>query len=76
LFVGRTEDGGKTWQNLRNGLPQDNCYDIVFRHALDIDGNQLAFGSTTGNVFFSANRGDSWETVGNYLPPIYSVRFA
>ncbi len=76
LFVGRTEDGGKTWQHLRNGLPQENCYDIVFRHALDLDGDRLVFGSTCGNLFYSENRGDSWESLGNYFPPIYSVRFA
>lgn len=76
LFVGRTEDGGKTWQHLRQGLPQENCYDIVFRHALDLDGDQLIFGSTCGNLFYSDNRGDSWENIGNYFPPIYSARFA
>lgn len=76
MCVGRTEDGGRTWTELRNGLPQKHCYDIVFRHALDIDGEQLAFGSTTGNLFLSGDRGDSWESIGHYLPPIYSVRFA
>lgn len=76
LFVGRTEDGGQSWTELRNGLPQANCYDIVFRHALDIDGERLVFGSTTGNVYLSEDRGDSWHCLGNSFPPIYSVRFA
>jgi photosystem II stability/assembly factor-like uncharacterized protein len=76
LFVGRTEDGGQSWTELRNGLPQKHCYDIVFRHALDIDGQSLVFGSTTGNLFLSSDRGDSWESLGHYFPPIYSVRFA
>ena len=76
LCVGRTEDGGQTWTELRDGLPQENCYDIVFRHALDIDGETLVFGTTTGNLFISENRGDTWQTLGNYFPPIYSVRFA
>lgn len=76
MCVGRTEDGGQTWIELRNGLPQEHCYDIVFRHALDIDGEQLAFGTTTGNLFLSTNRGNSWQSLGHYLPPIYSVRFA
>ena len=75
MSVCRTEDGGKTWTHLRNGLQQHECYDVVFRHALDISGDQLAFGSTTGNVFFSADRGDTWQTIGHHLPPIYSVRF-
>jgi photosystem II stability/assembly factor-like uncharacterized protein len=76
LCVGRTEDGGKTWTELRTGLPQQNCYDIVFRHALDIDGETLIFGTTTGNLFLSENRGDTWRSLGSYFPPIYSVRFA
>ncbi len=76
LCVGRTEDGGETWTELRNGLPQDNCYDITFRHALDIDGERLVFGTTTGNLFLSNDRGDSWGAIGHYFPPIYSVRFA
>jgi photosystem II stability/assembly factor-like uncharacterized protein len=76
LCVCRTEDGGKTWTDLRQGLPQEHCYDLVYRHALDIEGNRLAFGTTTGNLFISEDRGKSWECVSNYLPPIYSVRFA
>ncbi len=75
LCVARTEDGGETWQELRNGLPQTGSYDITFRHALDIDEEALAFGTTTGNLFFSPDRGDTWETISNYLPPVYSVKF-
>lgn len=75
LCVCRTEDGGQTWQELRHGLPQANCYDVVYRHALDLTGHTLVFGTTTGNLFLSTDRGDSWESIANYLPPIYSVRF-
>jgi photosystem II stability/assembly factor-like uncharacterized protein len=75
LFVARTEDGGETWRELREGLPQANAYDVVYRHALGISENRLAFGSTTGNLYVSEDRGDSWHTVANNLPPIYSVRF-
>ena len=76
LFVARTQDGGKTWEQLREGLPQERAHDIVYRHSLDIKGDMLAFGSTTGNLYFSPNRGESWHTVSNNLPPIHSVRFA
>jgi hypothetical protein len=53
------------------------AYDLVFRHALDVDeaGSRLAFGSTTGSLWVSEDRGDSWTTVSSNLPPIYSVRF-
>lgn len=76
LFVARTEDGGQSWKALRKGLPQEGAYDVVYRHALDQRGGRLAFGSTTGNLFVSEDRGDSWHAVAHHLPPIYSVRFA
>lgn len=73
--VARTTDGGQSWHSLRNGLPQENTYDIVLRHALDIAGDTLCFGSTTGNVYLSEDRGENWQCLGNHFPPIYSVRF-
>ena len=76
LFVARTTDGGETWRPLRKGLPQEHAYDVVYRHALDADGDRVCFGSTTGNLYVSEDRGDSWRCVGNNLPPIHSVRFA
>ncbi len=75
LFVGRTTDGGQSWQVFRKGLPQENAYDVVLRHGLDVSGDYLCFGSTTGNVYLSEDRGETWQCLGNNLPPIYSVRF-
>lgn len=75
LFVGRTEDGGKTWTQLRKGLPQEHAYDVVYRHALAVADDTVVFGSTTGNLYISTDGGDSFETLANNLPPIYSVRF-
>lgn len=73
----RTKDGGKTFQQLQTGLPQENAYDLTYRHALDVaaDGSHLAFGSTSGNLWASADGGDTWQTVSNHLPAIYAVRF-
>jgi photosystem II stability/assembly factor-like uncharacterized protein len=76
LFVARTQDGGESWEALREGLPQSHSYDVVYRHALDARGDRLCFGSTTGNVYVSENRGESWRAVGHNFPPIHSVRFA
>lgn len=76
LFVARTTDGGETWQDLREGLPQTNAYDIVYRHALDASGDRVCFGSTTGNVYLSEDRGDHWMCLGTNFPPVHSVRFA
>lgn len=75
LCVARTRDGGQSWQVFREGLPQENAYDIVFRHGLDVSDNCLCFGSTTGNLYLSEDRGETWQCLANNLPPIYSVRF-
>ena len=77
VVVARTRDGGKTFQRLDRGLPAP-AYDIVYRHGLAIDetGGVLAMASTTGSLWTSEDGGDSWMTVGQHLPPVYSVRFA
>ena len=78
LVVTRTRDGGKSFETLTNGLPQEHAYDVVLRHALAIDqsGERLAFGSTTGGVWASDDQGDHWQMVSHTLPPVYAVRFA
>jgi photosystem II stability/assembly factor-like uncharacterized protein len=77
VVVNRTSDGGKSFETLTRGLPQQHAYDLVFRHALDIDdsGDRLAFGSTTGSLWITEDGGDNWQTVSSNLPPIYAVRF-
>lgn len=77
LVVTRTRDGGRSFDTLSEGLPQEHVYDLVFRHALSGDetGNCLAFGSTTGNLWVSEDQGNSWMTVSTTLPPIHAVRF-
>ncbi|UXX77973.1 hypothetical protein N7E81_11435 [Reichenbachiella carrageenanivorans] len=76
LMVCRTDDGGKTWVEQRNGLPQENCFDIVYRHGLAIAGESLVFGTTTGNVFYTNDLGEHWHQLSTYLPMIYSVELA
>ena len=77
VCVTRTTDGGKTFTELRDGLPQDHAYDLVFRHALALgsDGKTLVFGSTTGNLWASDSGGDRFETLATSLPPVACVRF-
>ncbi len=78
MVVARTTDGGESFEVLREGLPQKNAYDLVYRHGLDIDaaGKRLVMGSTTGGLWLSDNRGEEWTTLSTHLPPIYCVRFA
>lgn len=77
LVVTRTKNGGQSFEELRTGLPQENCYDIIFRHGLAIDqtGQRLAMGSSTGGLWITENSGDSWVALSNVLPQIYCVRF-
>jgi photosystem II stability/assembly factor-like uncharacterized protein len=78
VVVARTRDGGQSFDVLTNGLPQQHAYDLVFRHALDIDdsGDRLVMGSTTGSLWITEDGGDSWAMISTHLPPIYQVRFA
>jgi hypothetical protein len=76
LVVNRTRDGGASFDTLRHGLPQQHCYDLVYRHGLAVgaDGRTLLMGSTSGGLWGSFDAGDTWHTVSLNLPPIYAVR--
>lgn len=78
VSVARTRDGGASWDSLRDGLPQEAAHDLVYRHGLVVapDGQTLAMGSTTGNLWLSTDQGDHWTQLSGHLPPIYSLRFA
>jgi hypothetical protein len=78
LVVARTDDGGRSFTELRQGLPQRHAYDLVLRHALCIDdaGEHLAMGSTSGHLWISADQGDSWQLAAGHLPPIHALGFA
>jgi hypothetical protein len=77
LVVARTRDGARSFDVLTEGLPQSHAYDLVYRHALAVDGTgtRLAMGSTTGHLWVSENGGDAWTLVAGHLPPISCVRF-
>ncbi|MDB5312683.1 MAG: hypothetical protein JWO38_6885 [Gemmataceae bacterium] len=77
LVVSRTRDGGATFDVLRDGLPQEHAYDLIYRHALAVDetGDRLAVGSTTGGLWVSEDQGDRWKAVPSRLPPVHAVQF-
>lgn len=77
VVVNRTKDGCGSFETFSKGLPQEHAYDLVYRHALDVDGSgaRLAFGSSTGSLWVSEDGGESWSTIGEHLPPVYAVRF-
>ena len=74
-----TRDGGDSWARLDKGLPQENAYVGVLRAALTIDDHEvpgLYFGTSTGQLFASADEGENWSEIASYLPPIWSVEVA
>jgi photosystem II stability/assembly factor-like uncharacterized protein len=77
--VWRTRDAGSTWERLDRGLPQRDAHLGVLREGMAIDGLDvpgLYFGTSTGQVFASADEGESWDEVASYLPGISSVEVA
>lgn len=78
FVVTRTRDGGESFETFAAGLPQEEAYDLVYRHALTVgvDGRTLAMGSTTGSLWLSADAGESWRLLSAHLPPIAQVSLA
>ena len=76
LRVYRSRTGGNEWEPLTNGLPQGNCYVNVLRDAMavdSLDGCGIYFGTTGGQVYASADAGDSWNAIVRDLPAVLSV---
>ena len=77
--VWRTQDAGGTWQRLDTGLPERDAHLGVLREGLTMDSYDtpgLYFGTSTGQVFASADEGESWSEIASYLPAISSVEVA
>jgi photosystem II stability/assembly factor-like uncharacterized protein len=74
--VWRTRDAGRSWEALRNGLPQENVFVGVLRQALATDTLEPAgvyFGTGSGTLYASADEGESWTAIAQNLPTIASV---
>ena len=76
LRVYRSRTGGHEWQPLGTGLPQEHCYVDVLRDAMAVDTLDACgvyFGTTGGQVYASADAGDSWKPIVRDLPAVLSV---
>jgi len=76
LQVYRSRSGGNEWEALTKGLPQENCFVNVLRDAMAVDKMDpcgIYFGTTGGQVFASADEGDSWMAIADSLPKVLSV---
>jgi hypothetical protein len=76
LRVYRSRTGGGEWEALTDGLPQQDCYVNVLRDAMAVDrlpAGGVYFGTTGGQVYASADGGDSWNAIVRDLPSVLSV---
>ena len=76
LRVYRSRTGGDEWEALTRGLPQEHCYVNVLRDAMAVDTLDscgVYFGTTGGQVYASADAGDSWAPIVRDLPAVLSV---
>jgi photosystem II stability/assembly factor-like uncharacterized protein len=76
LRVYRSRTGGEEWEPLTAGLPQEHCYVNVLRDAMAVDTLDqcgVYFGTSGGQVYGSADSGDTWQAIARDLPPVLSV---
>jgi len=76
LRVYRSRTGGNEWEALTKGLPQQDCYVNVLRDAMAVDRLDacgIYFGTTGGQVYASADAGDTWKPIVRDLPAVLSV---
>jgi len=76
LRVFRSRTGGNEWEPLTQGLPQRDCYVNVLRDAMAVDSLDecgIYFGTTGGQVYASADAGDTWSPIVRDLPAVLSV---
>jgi photosystem II stability/assembly factor-like uncharacterized protein len=74
-----TRNGGKTWQRLDAGLPENQAWWTVKRQAMTADAHDpvgLYFGTTSGELWMSRDEGRQWGILARHLPEIYAVETA
>jgi hypothetical protein len=77
--VWRTHDGGDSWIRSGDGLPQHDAYLAVLREAMAVDRLDpvgVYFGTSNGQVFASADEGQTWSLAAENLPAVWSVEAA
>ncbi len=72
--VYRSRNGGLDWEKTQNGLPTENCYFTVLRQSMASDAaDGLYFGTNSGSVFATYDRGDQWHEIASHLPTVLCV---
>jgi photosystem II stability/assembly factor-like uncharacterized protein len=76
--VFRTRDGGESWARCDDGLPATAWF-TVKRQAMTVDHEPsigVYFGTTSGEIWASADEGATWQCIASHLPEIYSLEYA
>ncbi len=74
-----TRDAGSSWQRQDRGLPPEQAWFTVYRQALAADAHEpvgVYFGTTSGEVWASANEGETWHCAARHLPLIQALEVA
>jgi hypothetical protein len=77
--VFRTQDAGRSWEALSEGLPPAPYYGTVLRDAMCADDTEptgIYFGTRDGDVYASPDEGEHWQLVAQHLPDVLCVRAA
>jgi photosystem II stability/assembly factor-like uncharacterized protein len=72
----RTRDRGRNWEKLTKGLPGKDAFVHIPRDGMATDTLSpvgVYVGANTGQLFYSADEGDSWRQASTLFPPINSV---
>ncbi len=75
LEVYRTDDSGKAWKNVSNGLPK-SVHTCVLRDSMSHDYSEepgVYFGTTSGEVYGTFNRGKTWTKIASGLNRVQGV---
>ncbi|MBI3970728.1 MAG: exo-alpha-sialidase [Chloroflexi bacterium] len=77
LCLYRRREDGAAWEPLGRGLPEYPSYVSVLRDSLAVDTLDppgVYFGTTAGELFFSADAGETWQALPGKLPRITTVK--
>ncbi len=73
-----THDAGATWQRQDSGFPARGWF-TVKRQAMCSDGGTplgLYLGTTSGEIWASADEGQTWRCIAAHLPEVYALEVA
>jgi photosystem II stability/assembly factor-like uncharacterized protein len=66
-YVYKTEDFGRTWENITGNLPEGHCFYVIRE---DLKNRNLLFAGSEFGAFVSIDRGQSWTRLMNGLPTV------